>query len=306
MPTYGQTGYSGSTTTGTISSFGGSDTYTANTTLTPKYGITGYVPKMETTTLYGTWIVLSAYDLKVYFQTNKFEQVWKTSIATSGKISDSRRIFPLSVVSTFPKWATNTEQTVTDRYDLEGEALKKFKIDNIKPNEILTRNALSTGEQCSKVPLNRIPASSGQSLSTDNQISYKEFYKDGDTEISSTDKVAGIITMAGTPIERINETFDPNEVRKILRDYVPQFNCCYQNELNSNKNFPRDAMKTNFKFSIESNGKVTQTDITMERSSSETLTECLKYVLSEVQFPKNTDGRRIEINQPINFKPKSN
>lgn len=47
IPQFGITGYSGSTTTGTVASYGGMATYNAATTLTPTYGVTGYVTGIE-------------------------------------------------------------------------------------------------------------------------------------------------------------------------------------------------------------------------------------------------------------------
>ncbi len=47
-PTFGQTGVSGSTTSGTATSFGGMATYSSTTTYTPTYGVTGYVPITRT------------------------------------------------------------------------------------------------------------------------------------------------------------------------------------------------------------------------------------------------------------------
>lgn len=48
VPTWGQTGVSGSRTTGTVTSYGGMSTYSGTTTYTPTYGVTGYVPVTTT------------------------------------------------------------------------------------------------------------------------------------------------------------------------------------------------------------------------------------------------------------------
>jgi hypothetical protein len=44
IPVWGRTGVSSSTTTGTVTSYGGGGTYSGTTTYRPTYGVTGYVP----------------------------------------------------------------------------------------------------------------------------------------------------------------------------------------------------------------------------------------------------------------------
>lgn len=62
IPQWGVTGYSGSTTTGTVSTYGNYGTYNATTTYIPQYGVTGYQTGTTTGTVYKRVIMLSMFD----------------------------------------------------------------------------------------------------------------------------------------------------------------------------------------------------------------------------------------------------
>ena len=53
IPEFGVTGYSGAQTFGTVNTFGNTATYSANTTLTPQYGVTGYSTGLRTDRVFG-------------------------------------------------------------------------------------------------------------------------------------------------------------------------------------------------------------------------------------------------------------
>ncbi len=63
VPQFGVTGSSGSTTTGTINSFGNTTTVNATTTNTPTYGVTGYVPVTRTTREFARFVNVKIYSL---------------------------------------------------------------------------------------------------------------------------------------------------------------------------------------------------------------------------------------------------
>ena len=62
VPNFGVTGYSGSTTTGTINTIGKTATVNATTTNTPTYGITGYSTGTETSKIFTRAVILTVYD----------------------------------------------------------------------------------------------------------------------------------------------------------------------------------------------------------------------------------------------------
>ena len=77
IPQWGVTGYSGSQTTGTISSFGNMSTFNASTLNVPQYGITGYSTGTYTSKVFSRAIVLDLFD------TSKLDPKKPSSIAAA-------------------------------------------------------------------------------------------------------------------------------------------------------------------------------------------------------------------------------
>lgn len=111
-PVWGQTGYSSATTVGTFSNYGSSGSYSANTTLNPTYGVTGYAPQTETVTTFSRWLSVAAYDAQALSKDKKMEQVWKSNIVSTGTSGDLRKVMPAMVVASWPYWAKNTGEMV--------------------------------------------------------------------------------------------------------------------------------------------------------------------------------------------------
>lgn len=115
----------------------------------------------------------------------------------------------------------------------------------------------------------------------------------------------GSISMAGVPIERVQlSNINPDEIRRILRDHIPQFRYCYQSELDNNKNPEGLQGRMNFKFTIGGIGRVTKSEIQSEEISSDKVRDCIKNVLHGIQFPSPGAGKNVDVSQPINFYPK--
>ncbi|NOT78080.1 MAG: AgmX/PglI C-terminal domain-containing protein [Bacteriovoracaceae bacterium] len=115
----------------------------------------------------------------------------------------------------------------------------------------------------------------------------------------------GSVSVAGVPIEKISvSNINPDEIRRILRDHIPQFRYCYQAELDSNKNPEGLQGRMTFKFSIGGTGRVTKSEIQSEEISSDKVRDCIKNVLGGIQFPSPGAGKTVDVSQPINFYPK--
>lgn len=115
----------------------------------------------------------------------------------------------------------------------------------------------------------------------------------------------GTISVAGVPVEKIAvSTIDPDAIRRLLRDHIPQFRYCYQSELDTNKNPDGLQGRMNFKFIIGSNGKVQRSEITSDEITSDKVRDCIKNVLHGIQFPAPSGGKTVEVYQPMNFYPK--
>ncbi|MDD4972976.1 MAG: AgmX/PglI C-terminal domain-containing protein [Bacteriovorax sp.] len=115
----------------------------------------------------------------------------------------------------------------------------------------------------------------------------------------------GSVMVAGVPVEKIAvSTIDPDAIRRLLRDHIPQFRYCYQKELDVDKNPEGFQGVMNFRFFIASQGRVNRSEITSEEITSDKVRDCMKNVLHGIQFPAPHGGRTVEVNQPMNLYPK--
>lgn len=83
IPEYGVTGYSSSTTYGTVSSYGGIGSYSGTTYYTPQYGITGYSTGVTTSTHYPRVVAVDIYDVD-WSDTENAERVYEMMVRSSG------------------------------------------------------------------------------------------------------------------------------------------------------------------------------------------------------------------------------
>lgn len=112
IPRWGQTGISGSNTTGVITSYGSTATYSGTTTYRPTYGITGYSTQTATRVNYFRHLQLEATDLKEYRKTEQNKQLWKTTVTSTGSSGDLRRVFPILVGASKAYIGTSTNNQV--------------------------------------------------------------------------------------------------------------------------------------------------------------------------------------------------
>jgi hypothetical protein len=115
----------------------------------------------------------------------------------------------------------------------------------------------------------------------------------------------GSVMVAGVPVERIAlSNINPDEIRRILRDHIPQFRYCYQAELDTTKNPEgiQGIMLLNFK--IVGGGKVSGSSIRSDEISSDKVRDCMKNVLDGIKFPNPGAGKTVEVSQPMNLYPK--
>ncbi len=127
MPTWGQTGYSSSTTYGTVRSYGNSASFSGTTSYTPSYGITGYVPITRSYTTYSRYIIIDAVDALESRKTAKIVQAWQTNIASTGSSGDLRRAFPVMITAAMPLIASNTQGMISYEINEEDAAVLYVK-----------------------------------------------------------------------------------------------------------------------------------------------------------------------------------
>ena len=95
-------------------------------------------------------------------------------------------------------------------------------------------------------------------------------------------------------------SMDPELLRKILREYIPQFRHCYQQELIKNSEKIKGVIDLNF--SIDASGKVARMDIKAKDARfSRNGINCMGQVLGIIEFPKPKGGGVVDVRQPLNF-----
>ena len=95
-------------------------------------------------------------------------------------------------------------------------------------------------------------------------------------------------------------SMDPELLRKILREYIPQFRHCYQQELIGNSDKIKGIIDLNF--TISPDGKVAKHDIRAKDARfSKKGIGCMGQVLGLIDFPKPKGGGVVDVRQPLNF-----
>lgn len=105
VPVWGKTGISSSTTTGSINTYSNFSNYNATTTYNPSYGITGYVPQVETVTTHNRVLIVIATDSH-----NKV--LWQATVQSRGYSEDMRLLFPVLIKALKPYVWKNTPYAI--------------------------------------------------------------------------------------------------------------------------------------------------------------------------------------------------
>jgi hypothetical protein len=116
----------------------------------------------------------------------------------------------------------------------------------------------------------------------------------------------GSVMVAGVPVEKIAvSTIDPDAIRRLLREHIPQFRYCYQRELDATQNESLQG-RILFRFVIGGTGRVQRSDVMSDEITSDKVRDCIKNVLQGIQFPAPAGGKTVEVSQPMNLYPKRN
>jgi hypothetical protein len=109
-PVFGQ--IAGGTNSFTASTFGsGGFTRTTGTVTSPtRHGVVGTrtVARRE----FERWAAVEAVDVDTFAKTQKIGQAWRTTMTSSGRSGDLRRVFPVMLAAGQPYIGTNTRQQV--------------------------------------------------------------------------------------------------------------------------------------------------------------------------------------------------
>jgi len=88
------------------------------------FGITGYQTVTKTVTAFDRWVFIRAIDLDEYRATGAIRSVWETTIVSTGRSGDLRRVLPVMIAAAGPKLDENTGRFV-DISLREGDARVK-------------------------------------------------------------------------------------------------------------------------------------------------------------------------------------
>lgn len=95
-------------------------------------------------------------------------------------------------------------------------------------------------------------------------------------------------------------SIEPEVLRKILQEYLPQFKFCYQQELQEHSEKIKGVVDMNFR--IEGDGKVSTVNIkTASTQFSSKGISCMSNILRIIPFPKPKGGGLVDVRQPLNF-----
>lgn len=102
VPQWGVTGYNSASTYGTVSTYGNTTTLNATTTARPTYGVTGYVPVTQRSTVYRRFVNVDIVDLADSSKPQKVYQGQLKSEGTCGNLAVLMPTFTQVMFGEFP------------------------------------------------------------------------------------------------------------------------------------------------------------------------------------------------------------
>jgi outer membrane biosynthesis protein TonB len=112
------------------------------------------------------------------------------------------------------------------------------------------------------------------------------------------------IYTAGIPSETVVlGSMDPDVIRRILLEHLPQFRYCYQKELEKSGSDVYGVIKLNF--TIGASGHVSNAGIDGSSNLPAQVKSCVVGVLRGIAFPEPMGGGVVEVKQPMNFQSKT-
>lgn len=181
---------------------------------------------------------------------------------------------------------------------------KSDKLANLFANKAGAPN-LQANESTSEIAKTSLAASAGD-VSTKNIKSIGTLGSDSYGSESQSYGAQGLSSKKGVntayvaPKTVILGSMDPELLRKILREYLPQFKHCYQQELDLHSDDIKGVV--NLDFRIGADGRVTTSKVEGSKAKfSSQGEECMRNVLSRIAFPRPKGGGVVDVRQPLNF-----
>lgn len=238
---------------------------------------------------------------------------------------------PLKTVSKKTKKPTPPKKTVTKKTVKTNKPLPKkaptksvtapkpVKVAKMKAYKFKMKKSMSSlfGSTSSNVKMNKNGSAASVSsntfsastntkgLSQRGSDNVKGFGKDLKGRYSTSSGTKGLASKRGInttyvdPKTVILGSMDPGLLRKILREYLPQFRHCYQKELEINESI-KGTISLGFR--INRNGNVSKIRIRGKRAKfTRRGRKCMSNVLRIIPFPKPKGGGVVDVKQPLSF-----
>jgi hypothetical protein len=171
---------------------------------------------------------------------------------------------------------------------------------NLAPSKVKT-NSRSVA---STKGLKALTQASDSALKSNQNLKIGSLGKDFSGNYDSSTGTKGLASKRGVntayvdPKTVVLGSMDPELLRKILKEYLPQFRHCYQKELERNDK-SKGVVDLNFR--IGKNGKVQKVKVKGKAKFSKTGSNCMAKVLNLISFPKPKGGGVVDVRQPLNF-----
>lgn len=131
--------------------------------------------------------------------------------------------------------------------------------------------------------------------------------KDFKGELDTSTGTAGLASKSGIDTAYVDPktvvlgSMDPELLRKILREYLPQFRHCYQNEIDRHSKLLKGVV--DLKFRINGKGRVDDVQVLSRGAKfSSGGVDCMSQVLRKIDFPVPKGGGVVDVKQPLNFR----
>lgn len=203
-----------------------------------------------------------------------------------------------------PTAAPVVAETKTKTYEFKSKSSLSSLIDKPQnsPQKLAARESAQTGSTGFQASATSSPNElSGQTSQTVGTLG-QDFAGDYDSSSGARGLASkrGIDTTYVDPKTVVLGSMDPELLRKILQEYLPQFRHCYQQELERRGDHLRGVIDLNFR--IDKSGKVSKVDIkTREAPLTADGNGCMTRVLRMIDFPAPKGGGIVDVRQPLNF-----
>ncbi len=171
------------------------------------------------------------------------------------------------------------------------EKMTDTKIKNLRPN---TASGFETAK-----------TQDTKGLKSTKSINTGSLGKDFKGKFNSSAGAFGLASKSGMDTSFVNPktvvlgSMDPELLRKMLREYLPQFRHCYQRELEINEGL-KGIIDLDFR--IDKTGSVSRVNIKMKNAKfSNSGVNCMAKVLKIIPFPGPKGGGVVDVRQPLSF-----